>query len=167
MSEMKSNETPMYAVMLTDGQDIKTVEALPNEEMFDFGRRHIGCEWIELVEPEALESQGLVLMIDEEAKLKSGEKYVNCIASYAYNSQEHGDMIVGNAVIVKAGEEDLKLMTKDEAHAIAVQMARIRGEAIYTIGNAIQPKTSVLDSLHKTNSGQDRRQPCSDNRTER
>ena len=41
MSEMKSNETPMYAVMLTDGQDIKTVEAMPNEEMFDLSLIHI------------------------------------------------------------------------------------------------------------------------------
>lgn len=39
-----------FAVMLTDTQEIKTLECDPQEELFEIARGTIGCEWIELVE---------------------------------------------------------------------------------------------------------------------
>ena len=39
-----------FAVMLTDTQEIKTLECDPQEEIFEIARGTIGCEWIELVE---------------------------------------------------------------------------------------------------------------------
>ncbi len=164
---MNDTNEKTYGVLLTDAQEIKLIQVKPNEEIFDCGRRAIGCEWIELVEPNSLSEQNLVMMIDEEAKLKDGGKYVNCIASFAYESQNHGDMIIGNAVIVKAGEEELEMLTQDEAIEIASQMGAIRGEAIQAIAAAVNPKPSIIDTLHPKENSQDRRQPCWDNRTER
>ena len=164
---MNDNNDKTYGVLLTDAQEIKIIEIRPNEEVFDCGRRAIGCEWIELVEPDTLSDQNLVMMIDEEAKLKAGGKYVNCIASFTYESQIHGDMIIGNAVIVKAGEEELEMLSQEEAIEIASQMGAIRGEAIQTIAAAVNPKPSIIDTLHPKENSQDQRQPCRGNRTER
>lgn len=164
---MNDNNENTYGVLLTDAQEIKLIEIRPNEEIFDCGRRTIGCEWIELVEPESLSAQNLVMMIDEEAKLKAGGKYVNCIASFTYESQNHGDMIIGNAVIVKAGEEELEMLSQEEAIEIARQMGAIRGEAIQAIAAVVDPKPSIIDTLHPKENSQDRRQPCRDNRMER
>ena len=74
---------------------------------------------------------------------------------------------IRNAVIVKAGEEELEMLTQDEAIEIASQMGAIRGEAIQTIAAAVNPKPSIIDTLHPKENSQDRRQPCWDNRTER
>ena len=156
-----------FGVLLTDAQEIKLVQIKPDEEIFDCGRRTIGCEWIELVEPDALSDQNLVMMIDEEAKLKAGEKYVNCIASFTYESQNHGDMIVGNAVIVRAAEDHLEMLSQKEALDIASQMASVRGVAIQTIAAAINPKPSIIETLHPKENSQNQRQPCHDNGTER
>lgn len=81
---MNDNNDKTYGVLLTDAQEIKLIQIKPNEGIFDCGRRTIGCEWIELVEPNSFSEQNLVMMIDEEAKLKDGGKYVNCIASFTY-----------------------------------------------------------------------------------
>ena len=164
---MNDNNDKTYGVLLTDAQEIKLIQIKPNEEIFDCGRRTIGCEWIELVEPNSFSEQNLVMMIDEEAKLKDGGKYVNCIASFTYESQKHGDMIIGNAVIVKAGEEELEMLSQEEALDVARQMGAIRGEAIQAIATAVNPRPSIIDTLHPKENSQDRRQPCGDNRTER
>ena len=164
---MNDNNDKTYGVLLTDAQEIKIIEIRPNEEVFDCGRRAIGCEWIELVEPDTLSDQNLVMMIDEEAKLKDGGKYVNCIASFAYESQNHGDMIIGNAIIVKAAEENLEMLSQEEALDVAGQMADVRGEAIQTIAATINPKPSIIDTLHPKENSQNQRQPCRNNRTER
>ena len=55
-----------YAVQLTDSQEVKLLECDPEKEMFDIGREAIGCEWIELVEPEPLARDGYLLMIDRK-----------------------------------------------------------------------------------------------------
>ena len=167
MSDIQDRGDNVYGVLLTDAQEVKIVQIRPQEEIFDCGRRAIGCEWIELVEPDMLAQRDLVLMIDEEAKLKSGGKYVNCIASYAYESQKHGDMIIGNAVIVKAAEEELEMLSHDEALSLAAEMVGIRGEAIHTIAEAVNPKPSIEEALHKTESSVDHRQPCKKNSQER
>ena len=59
-----------FAVMLTDTQEIKTLECDPQEELFEIARGTIGCEWIELVEDEPLAKKGYLMLIDEEGKLR-------------------------------------------------------------------------------------------------
>lgn len=61
-----------FAVMLTDTQEIKTLECDPQKELFEIARGTIGCEWIELVEVEPLAKDGYLMLIDEEGKLKRG-----------------------------------------------------------------------------------------------
>ena len=50
-----------FAVMLTDTQEIKTLECDPQEELFEIARGTIGCEWIELVEAEPLAKKGYLM----------------------------------------------------------------------------------------------------------
>lgn len=118
-----------YAVLLADSQEVKVLECNPEMEIFDIGRNAIGCEWIELVEPEPLARNGMMLMINEEAKLK-GFSFINCIASHLYNSEHHGNLIVGDAVIVKAAEDSLELLSETEAKQIAFAMEQTRDIAI-------------------------------------
>ena len=87
-----------FAVLLTDTQDVKIVECDPQEEMFDIARGIIGCDWIELVEPEPLAKDGCLLLIDEEGKLRDEDLPINCVASDLYGSDQHGDPIIGNAI---------------------------------------------------------------------
>ena len=61
-----------YAVLLTETQDVRVMACNPDKDMFDIGREAIGCDWIELVEAEPLAKDGLLMMIDEEGKLKPG-----------------------------------------------------------------------------------------------
>ena len=97
-----------FAVMLTDTQEIKTLECDPQEELFEIARGTIGCEWIELVEVEPLAKDGYLMLIDEEGKLKKGPVSINCLASDLYGADRHGDAIVGNVMIVRAEDETLK-----------------------------------------------------------
>ena len=55
-----------FAVMLTDTQEIKTLECDPQEELFEIARGTIGCEWIELVEAEPLAKDGYLMLRDPD-----------------------------------------------------------------------------------------------------
>lgn len=90
-----------YAVLLTETQEVKVLACNPARDMFDIGREAIGCDWIELVEAEPLAKDGLLMMIDEEGKLKPGGALINAAASALYGTERHGDPIVGNAVVVR------------------------------------------------------------------
>ena len=74
----------------------------------DWARKHLDCEYIEIVRPVGLPRK-FVMLIDEEGKLK--EHYINPICSKLYGYDKHGDYIAGNALIVKEerinGEPDL------------------------------------------------------------
>ena len=104
-----------YAVLLTETQDVKVIACNPDKDIFDIGREAIGCDWIELVEAEPLAKDGLLMMIDEEGKLKPGGALINAIASALYGTEQHGDPIMGNAVIVRTTGEDLELLTAGAA----------------------------------------------------
>lgn len=108
-----------FAVMLTDTQEIKTLECNPQKELFEIARGTIGCEWIELVDAEPLAKKGYLMLIDEEGKLKKGPVSINCLASDLYGADRHGDAIVGNVMVVRAEDEHLTLLTKEEATALA------------------------------------------------
>lgn len=163
-----------YAVVLTDKQEVKVVQCDPDKEIFDTARELIGCDWIEIVEPETLSDKDMVFLIDEEGKLSAGTKFLNCIASHLYKTEKHGDPIIGSAVILKAGEEELKLLTKAEAETIHDQMTELRGKAIDSIAglfgllpevrkkNEIRNMIQTVDALDNK-----RRQPCDTIETER
>lgn len=154
-----------FAVMLTDAQEVKILECDPQKEMFDIARDAIGCEWIELVEPEPLTRDGLLMMIDEEGKLRNGTAFINCIASHLYGSERHGDPIVGYAVIVKSAKESLELLTAAEAKQVAFSMEQARRQSIDKIAKAFG-----LCPAHKKdneNAKPARRQPCKKNNMER
>ena len=73
-------------------------------------------------------------------------KYINCIASDLYGSERHGDPIVGGAMIVKAGDDRLELLTEKEAAALD------------KISRAFGLHPAGKDEIEKALS--DRRQPC-------
>lgn len=153
-----------YAIHLTDAQEVKLIACDPEKEIFDIGRSAIGCDWIELVQPELLAREGLLLMIDEEAKLK-GVNFINCIASFLYESDRHGDPIVGDAVLVKSSGESLELLSAAEARRLVSALDQIRGSAIGKIADAFGLRPSRVrdaESIHHVN-----RQPCRKDSQER
>lgn len=72
-----------------------------------------GC--IEVVHPKYL-PEGLCVVVDDEGLLKGSA--INNIASVLYGTPEHGQPIVGNAVILRegfvAGERDFVSLTEDD-----------------------------------------------------
>lgn len=72
-----------------------------------------GC--IEVVHPKYL-PEGLCMVVDDEGLLKGSA--INNIASVLYGTPEHGQPIVGNAVILRegfvAGERDFVSLTEDD-----------------------------------------------------
>ena len=163
--ERSALDEKKYAVLLTDAQEVKILECDPQEEMFETARGVIGCEWIELVEPDTVIDTGLVMLIDEEGKLRSAPASINCIASDLYGSDRHGDPIVGNALIVHSNDESLELLTNAEAKSLAENLNMLRDQSIEKISEAF--------SIHPTPepdrdaSGLKRRQPCKKNDMER
>ena len=154
-----------YAVLLTDSQEVKILECDPQEELFDTARGVIGCDWIELVEPESLAENGYVMLIDEEGKLRPNLPSVNCIASDLYGSDHHGDPIVGSAVIVHANEESLELMTNAEANQLACDLQKRRDRSIDKISKALGIHPERISDREKPEAI--RRQPCRKNDMER
>ena len=93
--------------------------------------------------------------------------FVNYIASYLYESPKHGDMIIGNAMIVKQDGEDLRLLTQDEAIDLAKDMSQIRNVSIHEMTEFLsnlkhaerQPEKSISTIL-RMGSEKGNRQPC-------
>lgn len=85
-------------------------------------------------------------------------KYINCIASDLYGSERHGDPIVGGAMIVKAGDDRLELLTEKEAAALVAGLDQKRELAIDKISRALGLHPAGKDEIEKALS--DRRQPC-------
>lgn len=154
-----------YIVLLTDAQEVKIIECDPLKELFDIARGVIGCDWIELVEPDSYMNNGYLMLIDEEGKLRNQTPSINCIASDLYGSDRHGDPIVGSAVIVHANEDQLELLTDTEAKLLVARFNQKRDLAIEKISKAfgIRP---IPDPSHDL-PGTMRRQPCNKNDMER
>lgn len=154
-----------FAVLLTDEQEIKILECDPQEEMFSIARGTLGCDWIELVEPESLAKDGCLMLIDEEGKLHDAVKYINCLASDLYGSDKHGDPIIGGAMIVRATNESLQLLTAKEAKDLAAGLEQNKDLAVNKISKAFGLRPATKDEIEKMVS--DRRQPCKKNSMER
>lgn len=92
------------------------------EDIMDTVRKMIGCEWIEVVHPRRLSEQYAVL-VDEEGLLKASPVF-NEIASYLYEIEQHGQPIVGDAVIVRVVYDPeagagLEWLSPEEAEILA------------------------------------------------
>ena len=124
-------------------------------------REAIGCDWIELVEAEPLAKDGLLMMIDEEGKLKPGGALINATASALYGTEQHGDPIMGNAVIVRTTGENLELLTSGEAEQLAVRM----DSALQKIAEAFARRPT--SKQERSTSSLPRRQPCRKDNLER
>lgn len=147
-----------FAVLLTDAQEILLMGCNPQKELFDIARQAIGCDWIELVEAEPLAIQGMLMLIDEEGKLKPGSAFINCIASHLYGAEEHGDPIVGNAVVVKNTGEQLEMLTETEAKPLAADLEQIRASAIARITEKFAPRPA--HRTERSTAAAPHRQPC-------
>ena len=154
-----------YAVLLTDMQEIKVLECDPQQELFDVARDCIGCDWIELVDLNPGSSDGCVMLIDEEGKLRSELASINCVASDLYGSSVHGDPIVGNAVLVRAADDSLELMTSDAADKLAARLTDGRDAAIEKISRAFGIRPVPVNAADKADLS--RRQSCRKNDMER
>lgn len=154
-----------YAVLLTDMQEIKVLECDPQQELFDVARDCIGCDWIELVDLNPDSSDGCVMLIDEEGKLRNKPASINCVASDLYGSGVHGDPIVGNAVLVRATDDSLELMTSDAADKLAARLTDGRDAAIEKISRAFGIRPVPVNAADKVDPA--RRQSCRKNDMER
>lgn len=154
-----------YAVLLTDTQEVKVLECDPQEEMFSIARDCIGCDWIELIDLNPGAGEGYVMLIDEEGKLRDRDLLINCVASDLYGADRHGDPIIGNAVIVKAADDSLELMTHSDAQGLAAKLEQRLEHAIEKISRAFglspipKPETEIGETS--------RRQSCKRNEMER
>lgn len=108
-----------YAVLLTETQDVKVIACNPDKDIFDIGREAIGCDWIELVEAEPLAKDGLLMMIDEEGKLKPGGALINATASALYGTEQiskrlnaHGQMYETEIEEVQQKQNELWVMMR-------------------------------------------------------
>ena len=154
-----------YAVLLTETQDVKVMACNPDKDIFDIGREAIGCNWIELVEVEPLAKDGLLMMIDEEGKLRPGGALINATASALYGTEQHGDPIMGNAVIVRTTGENLELLTAGEAEQLAARMEAIRDRALQKIAEAFARRSA--HKQERSVAAPTRRQPCRKGNLER
>lgn len=154
-----------YAVLLTETQDVKVMACKPDKDIFDIGREAIGCDWIELVEADLLAKDGLLMMIDEEGKLRPGGALINATASALYGTAQHGDPIMGNAVIVRTTGENLELLTAEEAERLAARMEAIRDRALQKIAEAFARRSA--HEQERSASAPARRQPCRKGNLER
>ena len=154
-----------YAVLLTETQDVKVMACDSGKDIFDIGREAIGCDWIELVEAETLAKDGLLMMIDEEGKLKPGGALINATASELYGTEQHGDPIMGNAVIVRTTGENLELLTSGEAEQLAVRMEAVRDSALQKIAEAFARRSTSRQE--RSMPSPPRRQPCRKDNLER
>ena len=114
-----------------------------------------------------MQERDYVLLIDEESKLKGDVHFVNCIASSLYESPQHGDLIIGNAMIVKQDGDDLRLLTEDEAIDLAKDMQAIRKDSIHEMTEFLSnlklaektPEKSI-SAILRMGAEKEHRQPC-------
>ena len=105
------------------------------------------------------------MLIDEEGKLRDQDLLINCVASDLYGADRHGDPIIGNAVIVKAADDSLELMTHGDAQGLAHKLEQRLEQSVEKISRAFglipipKPETEIGETA--------RRQSCKRNEMER
>lgn len=90
------------------------------ESLLDSLQKEVGG-YIEVVHPKYL-PEGLCMVVDDEGRLKGSA--VNNIASVLYGTPEHGQPIVGNAVILREGfvAGELGFMSLDDGDEVGLML---------------------------------------------
>lgn len=112
-------------VKITDDQDISVLEYNTQRDLFDIAKDAIDCDWIDVVYPEYLPAE-YVLLIDEEGKFREGTLSINSVASDLIGPDRYNDPIIGNAVIVRADPDHFSLLTREEADRLAHTLKLMR-----------------------------------------
>lgn len=88
------------------------------EPLLDSLQKEVGG-YIEVVHPKYL-PEGLCMVVDDEGRLKGSA--INNIASVLYGTPEHGQPIVGNAVILREGfvSGELDFMSLDDGDEVCL-----------------------------------------------
>lgn len=91
-----------------------------SEPLLDGLQKEVGG-YIEVVHPKYL-PEGLCMVVDDEGRLKGSA--VNNIASVLYGTPEHGQPIVGNAVILREGfvAGELDFMSLDDGDEVGLML---------------------------------------------
>ena len=91
---------------------------------------------------------------------------MNRLASCEFHgTEQHGDPIMGNAVIVRTTGENLELLTSGEAEQLAVRMEAVRDSALQKIAEAFARRSTSRQE--RSTSSLPRRQPCRKDNLER
>lgn len=94
---------------------------VPEERDFHWFAQQIGCDYIEIVYPRDLE-EGYQMIVDEEGLYKETPR-LNFIGAWLYGMQDHGNPIVGDALIMKTAYTedgiDTDGLPEDEAEKLA------------------------------------------------
>ena len=90
------------------------------EPLLDSLQKELGG-YIEMVHPKYL-PEGLCMVVDDEGRLKGSA--INNIASVLYGTPEHGQPIVGNAVILREGfvAGELDFMSLDDGDEVGLML---------------------------------------------
>jgi hypothetical protein len=133
----------MYAVKLYDRPLMNTiVHREEDARLLPFCYSEIGCDCIEIVRPDGLK-EPYVMIVDEEGLLKDKPR-LNCIASYLYGTQNHGQPIVGKVLIMKTVEteegEDIAWLDYGEALAIMNALDAIVPAAVNKLWDGVKKK---------------------------
>lgn len=101
------------AIVFPKGRGVPYCVDVPAELDCSWMAKTIGCDWVEIVRPGRL-PKGYVMIVDEEGLLKDNE--LNAVGCWFYETDKHGEPIVGNALILKEvyGEEGPECAGMDE-----------------------------------------------------
>lgn len=109
------------AVKLNTDGTVEIVDVPEQGKLLEWMYGQIGCDMVEHVYPRML-SEPYMLVIDEEGLLKENP-IINFIASWYYQTQVHGQPIVGTVLIMKQDAIDGEMhdvgMSEDEANTFS------------------------------------------------
>jgi len=88
----------MKKALIVDRNGAVCIKDVPEDLGWEWMAENLGCEMIEIVRPRNL-AKGLVIIVDEEGKLKSN--VINVAGSWLYGTAVHGDAIVGDIMILR------------------------------------------------------------------
>lgn len=112
----------VFAVKLQTGMPgIKIVEKKAGDDVLSFCYREIGCDMIEVPYAKYLKAP-YIMIVDEEGLLKA-EPHMNFLGSYLYGILDHGQPIVGTALIMKEKGENIVWLDEAEAEEVASNLA--------------------------------------------
>ena len=114
-------------VKLSDkGLLIEIVKRNDGKSLLNYCYRAIGCDLIEIVHPKGLE-EPYCMVVDDEGLLRD-KPMLNIFASHLYGTHEHGQPIVGNALIMRSVRmEDgthTDWLNEEEAAAIVAKLGK-------------------------------------------